>query len=100
MRNRVNKYFYYTLIVYAILQTISFRVSAQVISDSIDTAKKIKKDIFSIQLGIHDGFIFAQSKEVAYSKGSHPYGIEMSLGWLKDDSSARQICNCYPRQGV
>jgi hypothetical protein len=100
MKSQTNRYFYRALIVYTIFQMIILDVSAQEISDSVEPGKKIKKNIFSIQLGMHDGFIFAQSKEVAYSKGSHPYGVEMSLGWLKNDSSARNICNCYPRQGV
>lgn len=98
MSGQPNK-LYLPFIVYTIFHIISPHISAQDNSNSI-VLKQRKRDIHSIQLSFHSGFIFAQSKEVAYSKGSHPYGIEASMGWLKNDSSVTNICNCYPRQGI
>jgi hypothetical protein len=70
-----------------------------------DSASIIKntsrpKNIVSLNLGAQYGFIFVHSKNAEFSRGSHPSGIEFSLAWQKNDTSALNICNCYPRKGV
>lgn len=67
----------------------------------IDSSSPIKKNkIFSIGAGAHYGFIISHSPEVEYSKGSHPFGVDINLSWQRNDSTTWNLCNCFPRQGV
>ncbi len=68
--------------------------------DSSATTKDKPKNIFSVNLGAHYGFIFVHSKKAESTRGSHPYGIEFNLAWQRNDTAALNICNCYPRKGV
>jgi hypothetical protein len=58
------------------------------------------KNIFSTTIGIQHGFIFAHSPEVENTKGSHPTGLELILGWQKNDATVWDLCNCFPRKGL
>ena len=65
-------------------------------TDSNATQKKI----FGFSAGIHSGFVIVHSKDVAFTKGSRPYGIELGASWQRNDSQSLNICNCYPKKGV
>lgn len=68
-------------------------------STNFYSAKK-EKSILSLNAGVQHGFIFAHSPAVENTKGAHPTGIELSLGWQRNDSSIWNLCNCFPVKGL
>lgn len=56
--------------------------------------------MFSTGFGVQHGFIFAHSRAVQNTKGSHPTGVEVIFSWQRNDSSVWTLCNCYPRKGI
>ena len=70
--------------------------------DSI--ALKVNEDrpvnMFSTGLGIQHGFILAHSLSVENTKGSRPTGVEIILGWQRNDAAMWNLCNCFPRKGL
>jgi len=61
-------------------------------------AAKKQKNILSLNVGVHDGFVFAHSRQVEFTKGSRPIGIELGISWQRNDTQTVNICNCYPRK--
>src|SRR5918993_3885417 len=59
-----------------------------------------QKNIFAVSAGINTGFVIVHTRDVQFTKGSRPVGIELSASWQRNDSSTLNICNCYPRKGV
>lgn len=68
----------------------------QVIQDSTSLPKKV----FSIGTGINTGFVIVHTKDVAFTRGSRPLGLELAATWQRNDSESINICNCYPKKGV
>jgi hypothetical protein len=70
--------------------------------NTADTLKRLykEKSIFSIGIGHQRGFIFAHSEAVQNTIGSHPKGLELILGWQRNDAAVWDLCNCYPRKGL
>ena len=56
--------------------------------------------LFSTGAGIQHGFIFAHSPEVENTKGARPTGAELIVSWQRNDSTAWDLCNCFPRKGL
>jgi len=69
-------------------------------SDSLLRVDGKQPNIHSIGTGIQHGFIFAHSKEVQNTKGSHPTGAELIVSWQRSDAAVWSICNCLPRKGI
>ena len=67
--------------------------------DSVVAPSRLS-NIFSVSSGIQHGFIFAHSPLVENTKGANPTGIEISLGWQRNDKQSWDLCNCYPRKGL
>ena len=67
-----------------------------VVADSNASPRKI----FGFSAGMQTGFVIVHSKDVAFTKGSKPLGIELSASWQRNDSQSVNICNCYPKKGV
>jgi len=59
-----------------------------------------QKKIFGFSAGVNSGFVIVHSKDVAFTKGSRPLGIELGASWQRNDSQSVNICNCYPKKGV
>ena len=51
-------------------------------------------------IGAAKGFIYAHSKDVENTKGSHPWGIQADYSWRKTDSSTYKKFYGFPVQGV
>ena len=68
--------------------------------DQITDSNASPKKIFGFSAGVHSGFVIVHSKDVAFTKGSRPYGIELGASWQRNDSQSLNICNCYPKKGV
>lgn len=58
------------------------------------------KDIYSIGVGSHYGFVFAHSVAVKNTKGSRPWAIEVDLSRQLVNNTAWKDCGCYPRTGL
>lgn len=58
------------------------------------------EDLLAVGLGVQHGFIFAHSKNVQNTKGARPTGLELMIGWQKNDRATWNLCNCFPRQGL
>src|SRR6478672_77645 len=58
------------------------------------------KNILALSAGINTGFVIVHTRDVQFTKGSKPIGIELSASWQRNDSAMLNICNCYPRKGV
>lgn len=58
------------------------------------------KNVFSIGVGLQHGFIFAHSPAVENTKGANPTGLELTLGWQRNDAAIWNLCNCFPRKGL
>jgi hypothetical protein len=75
----------------------SFVCLAQdVLTDSASSAKTV----FSLSAGVNSGFVIVHTKDVAFTKGSRPFGVELAANWQRNDSESLNICNCYPKKGV
>jgi hypothetical protein len=59
-----------------------------------------QKKVFGFSAGVNSGFVIVHSKDVAFTKGSRPLGIELGASWQRNDSQSVNICNCYPKKGV
>ena len=82
------------------INIITSSVTAQV-NDSIGIAgSKKAENIFSVGVGVQHGFIFAHSRAVQNTKGANPTGIELSLGWQRNDPETWKLCNCFPKKGL
>lgn len=68
--------------------------------DNITDSSASPKKVFSISAGINTGFVIVHTKDVAFTKGSRPLGLELSSTWQRNDSESVNICNCYPKKGV
>ena len=86
------------LLLWLVFQCIEPGVSGQEIDSAIFDPKR--STTLAAAAGIQHGFIFAHSPAVENTKGAHPTGVEINLGWQKTDSSTWEICNCYPHQDV
>lgn len=53
-----------------------------------------------IMAGVLYGSIFAHSKAVQNTEGSHPRGIELQIYKQQVDQKTYNICRCYPRQSI
>lgn len=83
------------------IQQVLCLIGASVISCcAIAQSGSVTKAIKSYQASLHSGFIFAHSKEVQYTKGSRPRGIELSMTWQKNDERTWSLCNCFPQHGI
>lgn len=58
------------------------------------------KNILSIGLGSHYGFVFAHSKDVKNTKGSRPWAFEVDISQQLINNTAWKDCGCYPRTGL
>src|SRR5262245_24988142 len=85
------------LLVWAIFQLSQCPLCAQM-NDSIPLSKL--PNILSVSTGIYHGFIFAHSAAVENTKGAHPTGLEINIGWQRSDPLVWNICNCFPRKGL
>lgn len=56
--------------------------------------------MLSIGAGLQHGFIFAHSPTVENTKGANPTGLELILGWQRNDGPIWNLCNCFPRKGL
>ena len=65
----------------------------------IDSSTSPKK-IFGFSAGVNSGFVIVHSKDVAFTKGSRPFGLEVGASWQRNDSQSVNICNCYPKKGI
>jgi len=65
-----------------------------------DTLTQSQKNIVSVALAGHTGFIFVHSADVENTRGARPWGLQATLLWQKIDEQAWNTCNCYPRQGL
>lgn len=77
---------------------IAIILTTQGQNDSAASSKE--KNIRSLNLGIHHGFIFAHTPEVENTKGAHPTGVELIFSWQRRDVSMWNLCNCFPRKGL
>lgn len=59
-----------------------------------------KEKVFTVIAGAQHGFIFAHSSAVQNTKGARPIGVELSLGWQKNNSGTWNLCNCFPQTGI
>lgn len=50
--------------------------------------------------GVVYGSIFAHSKAVENTEGSHPRGIELQMMNQRVDRKTYNLCRCYPRQSI
>lgn len=75
-------------------------VLAQRDSTSTNFNSEKAQHIFSIGVGVQHGFIFAHSRAVQNTKGANPTGIELILGWQRNDSETWDLCNCFPKKGL
>ena len=83
-----------------IINLVTVNVFAQE-NDSLSVSNlKNATNIFSIGFGIQHGFIFAHSRAVQNTKGANPTGIELSLGWQRNDTQTWNLCNCFPKKGL
>ena len=87
------KHFIFSLV---LLVSSSFLMAQDEIKDSSVSPKKI----FSIGAGINSGFVIVHTKDVAFTRGSKPLGLELAGTWQRNDSESVNICNCYPKKGV
>lgn len=70
-------------------------------NDSVTNFNSEKsKHIFSISVGVQHEFIFAHSRAVQNTKGANPAGIELILGWQRNDRETWNLCNCFPKKGL
>lgn len=58
------------------------------------------KSYSGIQARLHYGFIFAHSEHVQNTSGAHPRGIEIERITQRADTSAWDLCHCYPIKGI
>ena len=82
-----------------------FNLSAiNILAQQVDSAGNFNSEktrhIFSIGAGVQHGFIFAHSRAVQNTKGANPTGIELILGWQRNDSETWDLCNCFPKKGL
>ena len=82
------------------LNAIGINVSGQDDSAKYSNSTKDPKSIFSIGVGVQHGFIFAHSSSVENTKGARPTGIELNLGWQRNDAYVWNLCNCFPKKGL
>jgi hypothetical protein len=83
-----------------VINAITIHVSAQG-NDSLAVPDTKKREyIFSIGAGVQHGFIFAHSRAVQNTKGANPTGIELNLGWQRNDTETWNLCNCFPKKGL
>ena len=83
-----------------VLNLNTFNLFAQQDSTSLNFNSEKAKHIFSIGAGIQHGFIFAHSTAVQNTKGANPTGIELILGWQRNDTETWDLCNCFPKKGL
>ena len=83
-----------------IINLVTVNVFAQENDSLAVSNSKNATNIFSIGLGIQHGFIFAHSRAVQNTKGANPTGIELSLGWQRNDTQTWDLCNCFPKKGL
>lgn len=79
----------------------TFQAIAQ--NDSIAVLTKVNGKqplMISYGTGIQHGFIFAHSPAVENTKGARPTGVELTIGWQRNDAPIWNLCNCFPRKGV
>ena len=69
-------------------------------NDSVISNLRKARNIFSVGVGIQHGFIFAHSRSVQNTKGANPTGIELDLGWQRNDTETWNLCNCFPKKGL
>jgi hypothetical protein len=89
-----------TVLVLLVLCLECSSAQAQADASSIGKGLHKEKSLFSVAAGYQRGFIFAHSEAVQNTRGSHPSGAELVLGWQRNDKAVWDQCNCYPRKGV
>ncbi|HEX6168478.1 MAG TPA: acyloxyacyl hydrolase [Chitinophagaceae bacterium] len=94
------QYYYRLLRRLMIISAITINASAQGNDSLAISNSKKAANIFSIGFGIQHGFIFAHSRAVQNTKGANPTGIELSLGWQRNDTQTWNLCNCFPKKGL
>ena len=93
-------YYYRLMRRLLIINLVTVNVFAQENDSLAVSISKKATNIFSIGLGIQHGFIFAHSRAVQNTKGANPTGIELSLGWQRNDTQTWDLCNCFPKKGL
>jgi hypothetical protein len=79
---------------------ITISVLAQQNDSAINFNSEKSNHIFSMGAGVQHGFIFAHSRVVQNTKGANPTGIELILGWQRNDNETWSLCNCFPKKGL
>ncbi len=82
-------------IIFALFSSVA---TAQEQPDSVENRRL--KTIQSLTLGVQHGFIFAHSPAVENTKGANPTGVELLIGWQRNDAATWDLCNCFPRKGL
>jgi len=86
----------FTLLFFKVAFIATVFAQNEIIADSSQPQKKL----FTLSAGLHRGFVIVHTKDVQFTKGSKPLGIDLSASWQHNDSITLNICNCYPRKGV
>ena len=94
------QYYYRLLRRLLIINLITVNAFTQENDSLAVSIPKKASNIFSIGVGIQHGFIFAHSRAVQNTKGANPTGIELSLGWQRNDTETWNLCNCFPKKGL
>lgn len=58
------------------------------------------KSVINVNLGYHQGFIFAHSSKIRDVSNSRPWGIEANVSWHLLNRESWEYCYCFPRTGV
>ena len=94
------QYYYRLLRRLTLINLVTLNTFAQENDSLAMPISKRAANIFSIGLGFQHGFIFAHSRAVQNTKGANPTGIELSLGWQRNDTETWNLCNCFPKKGL
>ena len=86
----------YSLLLLLYLVFSNCSPAQELIPDSTSSPTKV----FTMGASINTGFVIVHTKDVAFTKGSRPLGLELSATWQRNDSESVNICNCYPKKGV
>jgi hypothetical protein len=84
----------------AVLLTSFAFLSICFAQDPITDSASSPRKVFSLSAGVNSGFVIVHTKDVAFTRGSRPFGLELAANWQRNDSESVNVCNCYPKKGV
>ena len=90
--------YYYKIVGLLVIVLVVTAPSYSQANDSVLAGGTQARNIFSIGVGLQHGFIFAHSRAVQNTKGANPTGIEIALGWQRNDTETWNLCNCFPKK--